>query len=105
MTLNRRGIMVNADQLNESLERLALPTHANPVAEDGEPIMGFLEMDPESYGLEQQGNTERLQELLARTLDKEIDSLYLRGFLCASGLRPFIKLYTVSPIELPGDDH
>ncbi|PYH29256.1 uncharacterized protein BO87DRAFT_410632 [Aspergillus neoniger CBS 115656] len=75
MTLNRRGIMVNADQLNESLERLALPTHANPVAEDGEPIMGFLEMDPESYGLEQQGNTERLQELLARTLDKEIDSL------------------------------
>lgn len=75
MTLNRRGIMVNADQLNKSLERLALPTHANPVAEDGEPIMGFLEMDPESYGLEQQGNTERLQELLARTLDKEIDSL------------------------------
>ncbi|KAI2883679.1 hypothetical protein CBS76997_5353 [Aspergillus niger] len=75
MTLNRRGIMVNADQLNESLERLALPTHANPVAEDGEPIMGFLEMDPESYGLEQQGNTERLQELLVRTLDEEIDSL------------------------------
>lgn len=67
--------MVNADQLNESLERLALPTHANPVAEDGQPIMGFLKMDPESYGLEQQGNTERLQELLARTLDKEIDSL------------------------------
>ncbi|KAI3003273.1 hypothetical protein CBS147346_5413 [Aspergillus niger] len=75
MTLNWRGIMVNADQLNESLERLALPTHANPVAEDGQPIMGFLKMDPESYGLEQQGNTERLQELLARTLDKEIDSL------------------------------
>lgn len=81
MFLNSYGFKVDIDRINEPLDHLSVKIilSGQPAEDDDqEPIMGFLETDPEKYEShdeEVSRRHKRLRASLAQGLDRDLSAL------------------------------
>lgn len=78
MMLNTRGIEVDIDRIDEPLAHLTLNGKQDePEAPEVEPIMGFVDTDPEKFKNEDTGMGQRLRlrGSMANNLERSLSNL------------------------------
>lgn len=80
MHLNSHGFAVNIDQIDERLNHLSLTKSkvVEPEVDNAEPMMGFMETDPEKFkndDTETGDRHKRLRRAMATDLERNLSNL------------------------------